>query len=283
MNFAGTKSSAKKRERLFLIIFMGIIAVGELFPLIWMFDFSLAKSGDLFASNILIWPNPPQWQNYQVAYEQGHVLNFFINSILVNSITLIATVIISLMAAYACTRMKWKLNRMVLNILLLGMMIPIYATILPNFIIFSTLKLTDTIWGLLIPYIAFSLPQGMFIMSGFLEGVPHELEESAVIDGCGIFSIIFKIVFPLVKPAAVTIAIMTFLNNWNEFVMAMTFLSSDTWKTLPFSVLKFAGEYSSNYAAQFAVMSLSTLPALIVFILLNKQITKGIVIGAVKG
>jgi raffinose/stachyose/melibiose transport system permease protein len=262
---------------------MSIVAIGELFPLVWLFDFSLAKSGDLFASNVLIWPNPPQWQNYATAIKDGNMVQFFINSVLVNSITVAATVVISLMAAYACTRMRWKLNRTVMNILLLGMMIPIYATLLPNYIIYNALSITDTIWGLLIPYIAFSLPQGIFIMSGFLDGVPHELEESAVIDGCGIFRIIFRIVFPLVKPAIVTIAIMTFLNNWNEFVMAMTYLSSNTWKTLPFSVINFTGQYYSNYAVQFAVMALSALPALIVFILLNKQITKGITIGAVKG
>jgi ABC-type sugar transport system, permease component len=283
MNFAGAQSASRKRRHIFLIVFMAIIAVGELFPLLWLFDFSLAKSGDLFASNILIWPDPPQWQNYVDAFQQGNVLHFFLNSLLVNSVTMFVTVIVSLMAAYACIRMKWKWSRTVLNILLLGMMIPIYATLLPNFIIFNTLKLTDTVWGLLIPYIAFSLPQGMFVMSGFLDSVPHELEESAVIDGCGIFSIIFRIVFPLVKPAAVTIAIMTFFNNWNEFIMAMTYLSSDTWKTLPFSVLSFAGQYSSSYAVQFAVMALSALPALVVYILLNKQITKGMVFGAVKG
>jgi raffinose/stachyose/melibiose transport system permease protein len=283
MDFAGTNSAAKKRSRIFLIVFMCIIAVGELFPLVWLFDFSFVKSGDLFASNILIWPSPPQWKNFELAFQQGKVGQYFINSVLVNTITVVATVIISLFAAYACTRMKWKFNRTVMNILLLGMMIPIHATLLPNFLVFSKLGLTDTIWGLLIPYTAFALPQGIFIMAGFLDSVPRALEESAVIDGCGIFRIIFRIIFPIVKPAIVTIAIMTFLNTWNEFVMAMTYLTTDTWKTLPFSILNFAGQYSSNYAAQFAVMALSALPALIAFVLLNKQITKGITMGAIKG
>ena len=262
---------------------MLIVAVGQLFPLIWLFDFSLAKSGDLFASNLLIIPDPPQWENYVTAFIDGKVLKYLFNSIIVNVVTVVATVIISILTAYGCTRMKWKLNKTTMGILLLGMMIPIHATLLPNFILYSKINLTDSIFALLIPYIAFALPQGIFIMSSFLEGIPKALEEAAVMDGCGIYRIIFQIIFPLMKPAMITIAIMTFLNSWNEFTMAMTYLESDKYRTLPFSVLNFAGQYASNYAVQFAVMVLTALPALIVFILLNEQITKGVTIGAVKG
>ncbi len=283
MNFAGSNTKSRRITRGLLIAFMSVIAFIELFPLIWLVDFSLAKSGDLFASNILIAPNPPQWQNYYTAFVDGKVLHFLFNSITVNTITVIATILISLMVAYACTRMKWKLNRTVMNILLLGMMIPIHATLLPNFLIYNKVGMVDSIFALLVPYIAFSLPQGIFIMASFLESVPRALEESALIDGCGVYRIIFKIVLPITKPSIVTIAIMTFLNNWNEFVMAMTYLTSDKWRTLPFSVLQFQGQYASNYAVQFAVMALTAFPALIVYILLNEQITKGIVVGAVKG
>jgi raffinose/stachyose/melibiose transport system permease protein len=283
MNFAGTNTKSRRAVRYLLIAFMSVVAFVELFPLIWLVDFSLAKSGDLFASNLLIVPHPPQWKNYVTAFVDGKVLHFLCNSIFVNAITVVATILISLMVAYACTRMRWKLNRTVMNILLLGMMIPIHATLLPNFLIYNKAGMVDTVFALLIPYIAFSLPQGIFIMASFLESVPHALEESALMDGCGVYRIIFQIILPITKPSIVTIAIMTFLNNWNEFVMAMTYLTSDKWRTLPFSVLQFQGQYSSNYAVQFAVMALTALPALLIYILLNEQITKGIVVGAVKG
>ena len=283
MEFASRNKKSKKIGRIILIGFMLIVAGGQLFPLIWLFDFSLAKSGDLFASNLLIIPDPPQWENYVTAFIDGKVLKYLFNSIIVNVVTVVATVIISILTAYGCTRMKWKLNKTTMGILLLGMMIPIHATLLPNFILYSKINLTDSIFALLIPYIAFALPQGIFIMSSFLEGIPKALEEAAVMDGCGIYRIIFQIIFPLMKPAMITIAIMTFLNSWNEFTMAMTYLESDKYRTLPFSVLNFAGQYASNYAVQFAVMVLTALPALIVFILLNEQITKGVTIGAVKG
>lgn len=283
MNFAGIHHGSARTKRTILIAFMLIVAMGEIFPLIWMFDFSLAKSGDLFGSHPLIWPDPPQWSNYVKAFEQGNILHYMLNSIIINTITVVATIFISLTVSYACIRMKWKLSGTVLRILMLGMMIPIHATLLPNFIIFDKLDLLDKLPGLLIPYVAFSLPQAIFIMSGFIETIPRELEEAAVIDGCGIYRIIFRVIMPVVKPALVTVAILTFLNTWNEFIMAMTYLSSDTWKTLPFAVTNFAGQYASDVAAQFAVMTLTALPSLIVFIILNKQITKGVMMGAVKG
>lgn len=283
MSFAGINHTSAKMKRTLLIVFLLIVSIGEIFPLVWMFDFSLAKSGDLFGSHILIWPETPQWSNYAKAFEQGNILHYLLNSLIINTITVLATVVISLMVSYACTRMKWKLSGTVLKVLMLGMMIPIHATLLPNFIIYDKLDILDTLPGLLIPYVAFSLPQAIFIMSGFVETVPRELEEAAVMDGCGIYRIIFKIILPVVKPAIVTVAIMTFLNTWNEFIMAMTYLSSETWKTLPFAITNFIGQYSSDVAAQFAVMTLTALPSLIVFIILNKQITRGVMLGAVKG
>lgn len=128
-----------------------------------------------------------------------------------------------------------------------------------------------------------SADAGLFLMTSFLESIPVELEEAAVMDGCGIYRIIFQIITPMLKSSIATVAIMTFLNNWNEFMMASTYLSSQKWKTLSFSVLEFTGQYSSNYAVQFAVMALTAAPAVIVYILLNKHITKGAAMGAVKG
>ena len=259
------------------------VAVIQLFPLIWLVDFSLGSSNEMFTNGLLIIPEKIRWDNYVKAFVDGNFLHYLRNSILINTLAVILVIIISIMAAYACQRMRWKLNNVVKTILLLGMMIPIHATLLPNYKIYNSIHMTDTIWALLIPYVAFSLPQGMFLMTGFIESIPAELEEAAVMDGCGIYRILIQIITPLLKPSIATVAIMTFLNNWNEFMMASTYLSSPTWKTLPFSVLEFTGEYSSNYAVQFAVMALTAAPAVIVYILLNKHITKGVAMGAVKG
>ncbi len=276
------KKSGKKRNPLLWIILV-IVAVVQIFPLIWLLDFSLASSTEMFTSGLLIIPKKIMWDNYVKAFVDGHFLLYLKNSILINGLAVVLVVLISIMASFACLRMHWKLNGLVKTLLLMGLMIPIHATLLPNYKIYSMLGLTDTIWALLIPYVAFSLPQGLFLMSSFMESIPVEIEEAAVMDGCGIYRIVFTIITPMLKPSIATVSIMTFLNNWNEFMMASTYLSSPKWKTLPFSVLEFTGQYSSNYAVQFAVMALTAAPAVIVYIILNKSITKGVAMGAVKG
>lgn len=277
------KKKNKKVGRVVLWTVLIIVAIIQIFPLVWLLDFSLASSTEMFTTGLLVIPKKIQWGNYVKAFVDGDFLLYLKNSILINTLAVFLVVIISIMAGFACRRMNWKLSGFVKTLLLMGMMIPIHATLLPNYKIYSMLGLTDTIWALLIPYVAFSLPQGLFLMTSFMESIPIELEEAAVMDGCGIYQIIFKIITPMLKSSIVTVSIMTFLNNWNEFMMASTYLSTPKWKTLPFSVLEFTGEYSSNYAVQFAVMALTAAPAVIVYIVLNKQITKGVAMGAVKG
>lgn len=260
-----------------------IFAVIQIFPLVWLLDFSFASNNEMFTKGLLIIPEKIRWDNYVKAFVDGHFLLYLKNSVLINVLAVLLVLIISVMMAFACTRMHWKLSGTVRGIILLGMMIPIHATLLPNYIIYDKLKLTDTIWALLIPYVAFSLPQGLFLTSGFMESIPKEIEEAAVIDGCGIYKIIGIIMVPMLRTSLVTVSIMTFLNNWNEFMMASTYLSSPTWRTLPFSVLEFTGIYASNYSVQFAVMALTAAPMVILYLFLNRYITEGVAMGAVKG
>lgn len=278
-------SSAKKITPLRVIIGLVLIlvAVIQIFPLIWLVDFSLARDGDLFGPNVLIWPSNPQFENYRLAWVDGKIPQYLFNSIIVNVISVGLTVLFSVTMAYAFTRMQWKLKNLCLTIVLLGMMIPIHATLLPNFSSFQALGISDSYLGLIIPYIGFTLPLATFIMTGFIKSIPESIEESVLIDGGGIFHIIFHVIFPLTKPAVITVIIMTFFTTWNDFIMAATYLSSDKYRTLPFAVYNFAGQYASRYAVQFAVMTLVALPSLILYIILNEQITKGITIGAIKG
>lgn len=275
------KSGTVKKTALW--VFFILFAFTQLFPLIWMVDFSFLTSGDFYSSSILKWPTDPQWQNYLNAWVDGKFMKYLLNSIIISGITILVTVFLSLSLAYAFTRMQWRLRGLFFTIILLGIMIPIHATLLPNFAIFKQLGLTDSYLGLILPYAAVNVPLGTFILSGFLRSIPTAIEESAVMDGCGIYRIVFQIIAPLTMPALVTIAVTTFLNCWNEFIMASTFLSTDRFKTLPFSVMNFAGQYSSDYGAQFAVMVLTSVPAILIYAIFNEQITKGVTAGAVKG
>ncbi len=282
-DFLKVKTRKLTPFRVIIFFLLIIIAVFQIFPLIWLVDFSLAKDGDLFGPRILIWPDKPQFENYKIAMIDGKIPHYLLNSIIVNVISVSLTVLFSVTMAYAFTRMQWKFKNICFTLILLGMMIPIHATLLPNFTSFRFLGISNSYLGLIIPYIAFTLPLGTFIMTGFIKSIPRSIEESILIDGGGIFHIIFYVIFPLTKPAVITVIIMTFFTTWNDFIMAATYLTSDKFRTLPFAVYNFAGQYASRYAVQFAVMTLVALPSLILYIILNEHITKGITVGAIKG
>lgn len=272
-----------KRKRTALWIFFLLIACIQLFPLIWLINFSLVDSSEFFSDNVLVWPKAVKWQNYINAWVDGQFLSYLFNSVFVTAVTILLTVVISLSMAYAFTRMEWKWRGVFFGIILLGIMIPIHATLLPNFSIFKTIGLTNSYWGLILPYTSVSVPFSTFILTGFMRSIPGAVEESAVMDGASIYRIVFQIVMPLTMPAIVTVAVTTFLNCWNEFIMAYTFISDDRLKTLPFSVMNFTGLYSSDYGSQFAVMVLTSIPAIVIYALFNEKITKGVTAGAVKG
>jgi raffinose/stachyose/melibiose transport system permease protein len=276
------KSRFKIKEFLFYSVLI-ILAIMQLFPLIWLFDYSLAKSGDLFGAEFMKIPNPPLWSNFAKAWVNGNIFHYFINSCIVVGGSVFLSLVISLLLAYACTRMEWKLKGVVFGFTLIGMMIPVHATLLPNFLLFNFFHLLDTHIGLIIPYVAFTIPFNVLLLSGFLKTIHRSLEESAMIDGCNIWGTIFKIIAPITKPALITLAIITFITNWNEFIMANTYLSSDDVRTLPFSIIKFVGYYRSDYAIQFACMSIVAIPSLLAYFLLNKYITEGVTMGAIKG
>lgn len=263
--------------------FLAVGVVLQIFPLLWMADFSLLKDTEVFGGGILKLPNPPQWINYAYAWTNGHVARNFVNSLIVCGVVIVLVSFFSLTLGYAFTRIEWKLRGVFFTVILLSMMIPIYSTLLPNFSIYHTLGLTNTYWSLILPYAAFNLPVGVFIMTGFLETLPKALEESAIIDGCTTFGVIFRIIAPITKPAIATVSIMTFIPCWNEFIMALTYITDARMKTLPFSIWEFAGQYFSQYSKQFAVYTLASLPVVLLYIILNKQITEGVIAGSVKG
>lgn len=276
-----TRLSRYKKPLLYTV--MILIAIGQLFPLVWLINYSLLRSGELFGAQFIKWPDIPMWSNYVRAWIQGNIPRYFLNSIIVVCSSVLLTVICSFLLAYACTRMEWKLRSTVYGLVLLGMTIPIHATLLPNFMLFNRVGILDTYWGLIIPYTAFSLPFSTLIFSGFLSSFPRTFEESAMIDGCSMWGILARIIAPNTKPAVITVAIMAFVNNWNDFIMANTYISTQSLLTLPFSVIKFMGEYSGDYAAQFACMVFAAFPTLFLYAFLNKYITEGVTMTGIKG
>jgi raffinose/stachyose/melibiose transport system permease protein len=213
----------------------------------------------------------------------GKVGIYLLNSIIVTAMTILFTVLASTMATFAMQRMRWKLSKVAMSILLVGMMIPIHAALLPVFVVMRNLKLINTIWSLIIPYTGFAIPMGIMIISGILDGIPRELDESACIDGCSIYRLFFSIILPLLRPAIATCAIFTFLQSWNELMMAVTFISKDEAKTLTVGIQSMAGQYLTEWGPIGAALMVATIPTLLLYFMLSSQVQKSLVAGAVKG
>jgi len=278
-----TSSTAARAAKSGLYLFLIVLALLQIFPLVWLFDYSIQKSGDLFGPEILRITNNPQWHNYARAWTDGRIARYMLNSTIVVVGSTAASMVFSFCLAYAITRLKWRLKFLGTLAVTLGMVVPIHTTLLPNFIWFNTFRLIDTHLGLIIPYIAFTLSFNTLVYSGQIKTIPLSMEESAFMDGASWPRILWSIVAPMAMPATITVGVMTFLNNWNEFIMANTYLATDDLRTLPFAIIKFQGQYSSEYAVQFACMLLVALPPLVLYFFFSKQIMAGATAGAIKG
>ncbi|WP_434578910.1 carbohydrate ABC transporter permease [Thermoanaerobacterium thermosaccharolyticum] len=273
-----------KKIGLYLLEAMLVIwAIIQLYPLFWLFLFSVKNNTEIFGGNILGFPRIWQWSNYSEALSSGNVGRYFINSSIVTVLTIVISSILVATSAYAIVRMKWKYSKLVLTIFLMGMMVPIHATLLPLFIILKNLNLLNTYASLVIPYVAFAIPMGIFILTGFLYTIPRELEESAFLDGCSIYKSFYYIILPLIRPALATIAIFTYLSTWNELMFANTFINNDAIKTLTVGIMSLSGQYQTEWGPIGAGLVIATIPTILIYVLLSEQVQKSLVVGAVKG
>jgi len=277
------ESASRLLIKSFVIIFLTFIALAQIFPLVWLFSYSIKKSSDLFGPELLSFPKDPQWINYQRAFVQGRILTYLTNTLIIVIPSVTLGTILPFCLAYACTRMEWKLKKLVWAIVIIGMTIPIHTTLLPNFLWYRVFKLIDTHLALIISYMAFTMSFNSIVFSGLLMSIPRSMEESAFIDGAGYFTILGKIIAPISVNGFITVGIMTFLNHWNDFIMANTYLATEAKRTLPFSIIRFTGQYASDYAIQFAVMFFVALPPLVFYFAFNKWMLAGVTAGAVKG
>nr|WP_247681825.1 carbohydrate ABC transporter permease [Paenibacillus sp. Marseille-P2973] len=263
--------------------FLIIVTIIQIYPLIWLAFFSLKDNSEIFSGDVVGLPKKFLWSNYAKALSDGHVLNYFFNSVLVTAASIILVLILSAMTGYAISRMNWKLSNLTMTLILLGMMVPIHAALLPLFMVLKNLHLLNTYWSLIIPYVAFGIPLAVFILSSFFKGVPREMEESAVMDGCGIYKTFFSIMLPLVSPAIATVAIFTFLACWNELMFATTFINNESYQTLTVGMMSMVGTYITQWGIIGAGLMIATIPTIIIYLLLNKQVQKSMIAGAVKG
>lgn len=275
----------KKKSKIstkIIYIFLSILAVIYLLPLLWVIYVSLKDDKTLFVSP---WAMPERLmiENYSFAWTAGKLGVATLNSAIVCGVTLILCLLVGSMAAFAIGRMRWKLSGVMMTYFLTGMMIPVHCILIPVFTRFSKMHLTNSLTGLILPYLTLSLPITIFIMTGFFQSLPNELFESACIDGCSIYRSFTHIALPLSRTGLFVTGLMTFVANWNELLLAMVFISDDNKKTLPVSLSKFVGPYNTNYSQMFAAIVIAIIPTIVVYCMFSNQIVDGLTAGAVKG
>ena len=262
------------------LIFWSLI---NLFPVYWMFTFSLKDNAEIFGDNVVGLPKHWLWSNYVSAMKTGNMGRYFLNSGIVAVATILITLGVALMATFALTRLIWKRQKMLNKFFMLGLTIPIHASIVPVYVTLSRLHMLNTYWALIIPYSAFSLSMAILVCTGFMNEIPRELDESACIDGCSTWGIFFRIIVPLMKPAVATVGIYTFLQCWNELMFANIFISKSALRTLPVGVQALSGQYTTAWGPIGAALVVATFPTLIVYIFLSKKIQESFIAGAIKG
>lgn len=264
-----------------IYLLLAVWAVIQLFPLYWLFTFSLKSNAEIFGGNIVGLPQVWHWENYVKVFTQAHIYKYMLNSLFVAGMTIVLTLLLSSMASYALVRLKWKLSGGVYILFLIGMMLSIQAVLLPLYINLKPIR--DTLWSLIIPYAAFNLPMAILLITGSLKTIPKEMEEAAFIDGASIYRIFFQIILPLLKPILSTVAILNFLDSWNELMFAQTFINSEKWMTITVGVNNMIGKYSTKWGLIGAGLTIATIPTLLLYAFLSKNIQESLAMGAVKG
>ena len=267
-----------------IFAFLTFYSILTLFPLIWLVYNSVKTNNDFLASPFgLPQISKLQLKNYYDAWVTMGIQRFTINSLIISSVSVVLSILISSMAAYAIERMIWRSSQKVLNYFLAGIMVPIQIILIPLFINFKRLNLLDSRIGLLIPTVAFALPTSIYILTGFYKTIPRELEEAALIDGCSVYKIFYKIILPLTMPAFVTIAVFNFLGAWNDLLIPLVLIQTPELMTLPVGLLNFRGMYGAELTKMFAAVVISAIPSIIIYFVLQDKLLKGMIAGAVKG
>lgn len=278
-----TKLNASRSTRFILLILAIIIVVIASYPVFWVIMSSLKSPEDTSMYPAYSLPTSLYLENYETALFKSDIIQYFLNSVIVAIGTLLLIIILAAPAAFAISKIRFKQSGNLMSFFLLGMMIPIFACLIPMFQMYNAMGLRNTYFSLILPQAGFSLPISIFLYVGFMRYVPNSLLEAAVIDGASTFTCFLRIIFPMAINSTITIIIYNFVSIWNEFTYANTFMTKNNMKTLPVGLNDFVGEMGKrDWGATFAAITIAVLPTLIIYFILNKNVMDGMAAGAVK-
>ncbi len=263
-----------------LIIFG--IAILNVYPLVFSILCSFKGNLEIFQS-FMSFPKQFKYENYIVAWSIGNIGRYFLNTIVLAAGTLFISAFIGSMAAYILSKFIFKFRSAIFITFISGLMIPIQAVLIPLSYIFGKLGMTNNYPMLIMLYVGFCLPMTVLILTGFLRSMPNELEEAAVLDGANIFQLFYRIIMPIALPGIISTSIFNFIQVWNNLLFPLVFISNKSMGTISMGLLAFFGEFSTNYSASMAGISMTTIPIVIVYVIFQEKIENGLMSGALKG
>ena len=259
------------------VVFLG-------FPLLWLLSTAFKSTREIALGTSSLWPSSPTLVNFGDAIRRANLVEAGTNSLVVAVATTALTVLLALPAAYGLARYRTFLRPVTLGWVLVSQVFPTILVIIPLFLILKQFHLVNSLVGLTIVYVVFTLPFCLWMLIGFVTNIPRELEEAAAIDGAGRLRILASIVFPLLRPGVVATALFAFISSWNEFLFALVLIQTPSKVTLPLTLSRFVGaEGQVQLGALAAASLLATVPSLLFFALIQRRLTSGLLSGAVKG
>jgi multiple sugar transport system permease protein len=252
-------------------------------PFVWMALISFKPETEIFAREVVLMPREATFENYVAVFKAAPYLKFFFNSLFIATITTICATVISTMAAYAFSRFRFPGRDVIAFLILATQMFPLVTGIIPLYLVFTKIGLINTYWCLLIAYVAFTIPFCTWMLKGFFDTIPKEIEEAALIDGCSRMQILTTIVLPMSKPAIVATGVFCFILSWNEFLYATVFTTSDSVRTLPAALGQMIGQGYTQWGSLNAAGIMTTIPVVIFFMFFQRHLVSGLTAGAVKG
>lgn len=252
-------------------------------PIVALIFTSLRSNPDLYSRGLFALPEKAVWKNFADAWKTGSMGIYFKNSLLIAGVKVPLYLLIATLGGFALAKMDFRFANLGLIIVITGMLLPIHVALIPLTIILNATRLIDTYQGLILVYLGFSVPFGIFLSRGYFRTIPKELDDAARIDGCSDLARYWRIILPLAVPIIATMIIIDFLDTWNEMLMAMLFIKSNLRRTIPIGLLAFRDRYYSNYTLMAAGILISTFPITIIYIVFQKYFISGLAAGALKG
>ncbi|MFD6697985.1 MULTISPECIES: carbohydrate ABC transporter permease [unclassified Microbacterium] len=268
--------------RIGIAIAVTAVLLFTLFPVYWMVSSAFDKKASSGGQSLL--PKEFTFDNFAFVLTDGGFATFLRNSVIVALVTVLVSGFVCLLAAVAVARFRFKFRTAILLMILIVQMVPLEALVIPLFLQVKSLGLLNSILGLMVVYVALSLAFGIWMLRGFVQAVPVELEEAAYIDGASWWRMFRSVLLPLVMPGLVATSVFSFITAWNEFIFAMTMLGGATDQyTVSIGLKSFFGQYSNDWGSIMAASTLITLPVMIFFVIVQRRLSSGLVAGAVKG